>query len=149
MPDLSPKVQAYVALVRAAERVHAEVSRGLLVEGLTPSQFGAMKALCLRGPQPQKDIAASLLKTGGNVTLVVDNLEKLGFVERVAHPSDRRMSVIQITETGRETFDRIYPEHLLRIEQAMDVISDGDCDAIVGLMRPLSGSELPVCRNTV
>lgn len=149
MPDLSPKVQAYVALVRAAERIHAEVSRGLLVEGLTPSQFGAMKALCLRGPQPQKDIAASLLKTGGNVTMVVDNLEKLGFVERVAHPSDRRMSIIQITESGRATFERIYPEHLARIEQAMECVPDANCGAILELVGPLAGDDAPMCQSAL
>lgn len=126
-PARSVQVDAYVRLVRSAEVLHAEVSRGLLIEGLTPTQFSTLKALRYKGSMPQKDIATYLLKTGGNVTMVVDNLEKAGYVERIKDPEDRRLSVIRLTTSGQHLFERVYPPHLHRIEQAMSSLSEADC----------------------
>ena len=38
-----------------------------------------------------------------SVTATVDTLERLGFVERVAHPSDRRQTLARITAVGSST----------------------------------------------
>ncbi len=141
----SIQVEAYVLLVRSAELLHADISRGLLVEGLTPTQFSTLKALKFRGSMPQKDIASYLLKTGGNVTMVVDNLEKAGYVERIKNPEDRRLSVIRITPAGEELFDRVYPPHLQRIEEAMATLSEEDCASLVRILRQVCpGYEHPV-----
>ena len=45
-----------------------------------------------------------------SVTAVVDTLERLGFVERVAHPSDRRQTLAQITDLGRTTMEQTSQE---------------------------------------
>ncbi len=134
-PARSVQVEAYVWLVRSAEVLHGDVSRGLLVEGLTPTQFSTLKALRFRGSMPQKDIATYLLKTGGNVTMVVDNLEKAGYVERLKDPEDRRLSVIRLTPSGQEMFDRVYPPHLQRIEEAMSVLSESDCSELARILQ--------------
>ena len=116
---MSPAISAYVQLIRTAESLHAEVSKHLLAEGLTASQFSTLKVLRLQGPVAQKEIANSLLKTGGNITLVVDNLEKSGLVERFGSEDDRRVTLVKLTRKGAELFDRIYPSHKERIEAAM------------------------------
>ena len=108
-------VAVYVRLVRTAEALHGKVSQGLIDEGLTASQFSTLKVLRLRGPLAQKDIAAHLLKTGGNITLVVDNLVRRKLVRRGNDPNDRRVALVELTPLGEATFDRIYPPHLERI----------------------------------
>ena len=45
-----------------------------------------------------------------SVTAVVDTLERLGFVERVAHPSDRRQTLARITDLGRTTMEQAAQE---------------------------------------
>ncbi|MBS1708708.1 MAG: MarR family transcriptional regulator [Armatimonadetes bacterium] len=119
MSTTSPKVEAYVKLIRTAEALHAQVSRGLASENLTASQFSALKALRFHGTMPQKAIASYLLKTAGNVTLVLDNLEKRGLITRKRQTDDRRVVDVDLSHLGRETFDRIYPAHIARIESAM------------------------------
>ena len=68
---------------------------------------------------PQKDIASNMLKTAGNVTLVLDNLEKQGFITRTRQTDDRRIVCVNLTALGTNTFDRIYPQHVDRIITAM------------------------------
>jgi len=134
-------VAAYVRLIRTADALHASVSKGLAAEGLTPSQFSTLKVLRLRGPQAQRDIAKYLLKTGGNVTVVVDNLEKQGYVARVRDTEDRRMTFVKLTALGEETFDRVYPAHLLRIRNAMSNLGDANLERLFHLLTKLNEVE--------
>jgi MarR family 2-MHQ and catechol resistance regulon transcriptional repressor len=139
-------VDAYVKLIRTAEALHSEVSRGLADEGLTASQFSTLKVLRLQGALAQKDIASHLLKTGGNVTLVVDNLERAGLVARERVPGDRRVTRVRITSAGEELFDRAYPPHLRRIETAMQGLGDAGLAELERLLDKLGVTEAaPVC----
>lgn len=133
------KVDAYVRLVRTADRVFADVSRGLVEHNLTASQFSALKALRLKGPMQQKDVASSILKSTGNVTLVIDNLERRGLVLRTRGVSDRRVFDVALTDLGRELFDSIYDAHLDRIRQSMGSLDSNDCESLIQLLERLSG----------
>lgn len=135
MASTRSDVEAYVKLVRTADALHAQVSRGLTAEKLTASQFSALKALRYHGPMPQKDIATFLIKTAGNVTLVLDNLEKQGLVTRLRQTDDRRLVRVSLTDLGRDTFDRIYPAHIERIVKAMSPL---DLKQVKDLARLLS-----------
>ena len=57
---------------------------------VTVSQFGVLEALHHLGPLRQGEISAKLLRSGGNITLVVDNLEARGLVQRTREANDRR-----------------------------------------------------------
>ncbi len=46
--------------------------------GLTESQFGVLDSLFHLGPMKQKEIGKKILKSGGNITMVINNLEKRG-----------------------------------------------------------------------
>lgn len=134
MSTPSPQVEAYVKLIRTAEALHAQVSRGLASENLTASQFSALKALRYNGTMPQKAIASYLLKTAGNVTLVLDNLEKRGLITRKRQTDDRRIVDVDLTKSGRDTFDRLYPSHVARIESAMSPLDAAEIDRLTNLL---------------
>src|SRR5688500_6455942 len=125
------KVDAYVRLVRTADKVFADVSRGLAEHNLTASQFSTLKALRLKGPLQQKDVASSILKSTGNVTLVIDNLERRGLVARTRGVSDRRVFDVALTDRGQELFDSIYEAHLGRIREAMGSLDNEACEALI------------------
>lgn len=52
------------------------------------------------------DIRATLAISSGGVTKLLDRLEYLGLVARVANASDRRSSYIEMTDKGSEALDR-------------------------------------------
>ena len=137
---------SYVKLIRTAEALHAQVSRGLIAEGLTPSQFSTLKVLRKMGRLAQKEIARHLLKTGGNVTLVVDNLEKQGLVTRTRDLVDRRLTYVELTAPGRKLFDRLYPAHVDRIVAAMAALSVVGQTELIELLEDLQIDESePIC----
>ena len=138
-------IQAYVKLVRTAEALHSQMSRELALEGLTASQFSAMKVLRLHGTMPQRDIAKYLLQTGGNITLVVDNLERSGLCQRVRDTNDRRLIFVNLTSKGETLFDRIYPGHLERIKKSMSHLSMSQLEVLMDTLSTLDSTEANVC----
>jgi MarR family 2-MHQ and catechol resistance regulon transcriptional repressor len=144
-PSQEPAIRAYVKLIRTAESLHARISRSLTLEGLTASQFSAMKVLRLHGTLPQRDIATYLLQTGGNITLVVDNLERNGLCQRVRDNDDRRMIFVTLTDKGVELFDRIYPGHLDRIRGVMKSLGENELEKLVATLDLLDPSDANIC----
>ena len=69
---------------------------------------------------------ASFLKTGGNITLVVDNLEKQHLIRREREAGDRRFIKVNLTEEGKTVVEKVFPIHMKRIVEEMNVLSDDE-----------------------
>ena len=140
-PRQERALDAYVKLLRASETVHAEATRALDEAGLSSSQFGVLEALYHVGPLCLTDLARKILKTSGNLTMVVGNLEKRGLVTRQQQSQDRRFVSVSITEKGRKLMDRIFPAHVERIEELMGRLSPGQQEELGRLCRRLGKNQ--------
>ena len=69
--------------------------------GLTGPQSGILRSLLKHGPTSSADLSRMLYVTPSNITGVIDRLEKKGLVDRVRKTGDRRVALIQLTETGK------------------------------------------------
>ncbi len=137
-PSQEPSVQAYVQVVRSSEALHSEISRGLAINGFTASQFSAMKVLRIHGKLAQRDIAKYILKSCGNITLLVDHLEQEGLVTRARDTKDRRIVYVSLTSAGEEAFDGIYPGHIECIREAMAPLTDEECLQLTALLQKIT-----------
>ncbi len=104
-------LKAYTKLMRAADAVTTRMHRHLADTGLTLSQFGVLEVLYHKGPLCQRDIGRKILKTSGNMTTVVDNLEKRNLVVREQDPADRRRMSVKLTDRGYELIHTLFPTH--------------------------------------
>src|SRR5690554_5271383 len=100
-------LDTYIKLARAAESVGRRVNDHLLDVNLTTSQFGVLEALYHRGPLTVGQLGEKILKSSGNMTLVIDNLEKRGLVRRERRPDDRRSIEVHLTAAGREQVEQL------------------------------------------
>jgi len=103
-------LNTYTKLMRAAESVTGRVNRFMAAADLTISQFGVLEALHHKGPLCQRDIAAKILKSTGNITLVIDNLEKRGLVRRERDSADRRYLTVYLTDAGTTLIVKTFAE---------------------------------------
>jgi MarR family 2-MHQ and catechol resistance regulon transcriptional repressor len=115
-------LNAFIKLQRSAESVSARI-HAVLPEGLTITQFGVLEALYHLGPLCQSELAEKLLKSGGNLTMVVDNLEKAAFVLRERDASDRRFVVVRLTEKGNRFIEALFPKVVTNVTREMNVLS--------------------------
>jgi MarR family 2-MHQ and catechol resistance regulon transcriptional repressor len=131
----------YVKLSRAANTLSARLARSLADSDLTESQFGVLEALYHLGPLHQCDLAEKILRSSGNMTLVIDNLEKRGLVERRRSADDRRFVSIHLTETGSELITRVFPAHAQAITEEMAALGPEEQRALGRLCRQLGRTQ--------
>jgi MarR family transcriptional regulator, 2-MHQ and catechol-resistance regulon repressor len=130
-------LSTFVKLSRAANTLSARLARGLADSDLTESQFGVLEALYHLGPLHQCDLAEKILRSSGNMTLVIDNLEKRGLVERRRSADDRRFVSIHLTGTGSDLIARVFPAHARAITDEMSALEPEEQRTLGRLCRQL------------
>jgi len=130
-------LNAYVKLMRAAESVTARTYRHLADVGLTISQFGVLEAIYHLGPLSQRDIGKKILRSSGNITMVIDNLEKRGLVKRERSQEDRRFLTAHLTKDGHSLIREIFPQHAAAIVEEMNTLTKPEQEELGRLCRKL------------
>jgi MarR family transcriptional regulator, 2-MHQ and catechol-resistance regulon repressor len=139
-------LDAYIKLMRAAETVTSRAHLPLAGK-LTITQFGVLEALHHRGSLSAGEIAEKLLKSAGNLTLVLANLERDGLVSRERDRADGRRWIISLTAAGRKKVAGLFPQvadairaefaHLSRAEQ----VQLGELCKKLGLGAPATAAQ--------
>ena len=130
-------LSTYLKLTRASETLWNRLAPGLQDHKLTPSQFGVLEALYHLGPMHQCELGERILKSSGNMTLVIDNLEKRGLVRRERSVEDRRFIQVHLTEDGERLIRRVFPMHADAITRQLAVLTQEEQRALGNLCRKL------------
>ncbi len=136
-PQETLALNTFIRLSRAAESVNARLQQNGALDGLTTSQFGVLETLFHLGPMCQSQIGEKLLRSGGNITLVIDNLQKLGLVTRRREPQDRRKVTVSLTQAGEELIRRVFPVHLAAIVAEMGHLTPAEQEQLGKLCKKL------------
>ena len=105
--------------------------------GLAPQQAFAIMRLKTDEPTTMGELAQALRCDNSNVTGIADRLEAAGLAERRAHPSDRRVKTLVLTERGAEV-SRLYRERLGHTPPAFEAMSDGDAATLIEILQRAS-----------
>jgi MarR family 2-MHQ and catechol resistance regulon transcriptional repressor len=131
-------LKTLIAISRSYQTILKRLSKVFKEGGLTQSQFAVLEALYHKGDLRIGEIIEKILSTGGNMTVVIDNLEKNGMVKRYQDPNDRRSSLISITEKGRSKIEEIFPIHLEELNNALSNLSLEDKKDLIYLLKKLN-----------
>ncbi|HEU0089585.1 MAG TPA: MarR family transcriptional regulator [Pseudonocardiaceae bacterium] len=95
---------AVTNVMRVQQILQSAVDAALRPHGLTFARYEALVLLLFsrRGSLPMKVMGQRLQLHPTSVTNIVDRLEADHLVERTPHPTDRRTTLVAITETGRQ-----------------------------------------------
>lgn len=130
-------LRLWIALARSYATVARAVSTKIAEYDLTTAQFGALEALHHLGPLPLGELADKLLVTGGNVTYVMDRLEKRGLASRCRSEKDRRVVSAVLTPTGRDLMTEVFPGHAAFIAELMSTLTADEQDEARRLLKKL------------
>jgi len=140
-------LNTYIKLSRATKALWTQLGRALNDYDLTLSQLGTLEALYYLGPMCQKDLGEKLLVTGGNITMIVNNLEKRQLVSRARDQQDRRQVTVRLTEKGEQLMQTLFPRHAEQIAGLMGILNAeeqeqlGQLCKMIGLQTREDGSE--------
>jgi MarR family 2-MHQ and catechol resistance regulon transcriptional repressor len=131
---------AVIRLMRAVDSVGAHLSRHVEAAGVTMGQFAVLEALLHLGPMPQCDLGAKLLRSGSNITTILDNLERRGLIRRARRQDDRRVIDVSLSPAGRRLITDLFPKHARRITRLFGVLSRRDQERLGALCKTLGRS---------
>ena len=109
LPTLRALVQCYQAFVATSDS-------HIRTLGLTPAQFDIVATLGNTPGMTATELGEKTLITKGTLTGVVDRLVARGWVERVAHDTDRRCQIVRLTRAGDKLFTRVFPVHVAHMQ---------------------------------
>ncbi len=134
-------LDAYIKLMRASETVTAR-AHGIIGD-LTLTQFGVLEALYHRGPLCAGAIAEKILKSAGNLTLVLSNLERDGLVVRQRDCQDARRVIISLSPAGRDKIAALFPKVAAAITAEFGPLSPAEQAMLGELCKKLGRGRTP------
>ncbi len=126
---------AVTSVIRAQQILLARVDEVLRPYRLSFARYEVLMLLSFTrsGALPLARLGERLQVHPASVTNVVDRLGKAGLVRRVAHPTDRRTTLAEITDAGRDLAARASADLNAKVfdQPGMD---DADVDALVTVL---------------
>jgi DNA-binding MarR family transcriptional regulator len=128
-------MMAVTSIMRVQQLLLARLNEALAPYELTFARYEALMLLYLsrRGSLPLGKMGARLQVHPTSVTNLIDGLEKLGYVERTPHPTDRRTTLASITARGREIAAQA-TEALHAIRFATPSLRKDDLDSVTHVL---------------
>ena len=142
-------LRIWLRLLTCTQLIEREVRSRLRHDFATTVPRFDLMAQLERHPEGLKMNALSelLMVTGGNVTAIVDQLEKEGLVERLDEPADRRAFRIRLTRAGERTFGEMARAHEGWVVEMLSGLTRKEHAALLELLAKLKSSTVEVAHE--
>lgn len=123
--------------VKELDRRTLDIARSY---GLSFSQFMVLEALYSKGNLSIGEVREAILSSVGTISLVVKNLEKMGYVKRKTDENDKRVSILFLTNEGRAVIEKVIPENETMIYDYMKDLSEEETKTLLSLLKKLGAN---------
>lgn len=141
-------LDTFIKLTRCTNSVLARLAERNTIGDLTYSQFAVLEALYHLGPMTQSEVSQKVLKSGSNMTTVIDNLERDGLVRRERDANDRRVIHVHLTEAGSGKLEAVLPGHVAALVEEFSVLSATEQETLGVLCKKLGTRNVSVSSKT-
>jgi MarR family transcriptional regulator, 2-MHQ and catechol-resistance regulon repressor len=131
--------RALQALLRAESAVRRRLAAELEREGVSAAGFSSLVVLTTAGGTLElKTLRRRLGWSKANATEVTATLEARGLVLRRRAQEDRRIVLIELTPSGRDLVEGLFPAHADRVTQAFGALDEGEKRSLAEICRKLA-----------
>lgn len=130
-------LNAYICLYRASESINHRITKDFKGDGFTPAQFSLLECLYHHGPMSPTLLANKTMRTCGNMTFVLDKLEKKGWLKRKINPKERRSLTIYLLDKGKDMVEKWLPIYVHNIVGEMNLLNKEQQETLRQLSRTI------------
>lgn len=134
-------MSTWIQLFRSYRLIREKETSYITSFGITMNQFEILEVLYHRGNLNIGSITKLIMSTPGNVTVVVRNLKRDGYIDSLPDPKDKRASILSITQKGKELIEKLFPTHAKNFEEYFKALSKEETDTLFTLLRKLHKSQ--------
>ncbi|MCL5318259.1 MAG: MarR family transcriptional regulator [Thaumarchaeota archaeon] len=112
-------------------------ARGLAKAGLSLPQFEVLRVISAKGPMSMGALSREMVVTPPNITGLIDRLEKQSLVKRVANANDRRASIIELTDAGKNLYDVLAERQRVFLQNVLNALTPDEQETLSTLLSRL------------
>ncbi|WP_367567914.1 MarR family winged helix-turn-helix transcriptional regulator [Lacrimispora sp.] len=129
------ELKILIGLHRAVNYIDRQSVRIFSEYQLTMGQFAVLEALYHKGDMTVGQVQEKILSSSGTIPLIVNNLEKRGYLVRKTDSKDKRRCILHITEQGQELIGQVYPRNEARIIELMSGWTEEEKEQLTALLK--------------
>lgn len=139
MPQTDLPLQLSSTIIEFYEKLFSWETAVAKNSGLTPQQNHTIELVGNEGPVRMKVLAEKLSVTMGTLTVMINRLEKTGYVSRKKDPDDGRGFLITLTEKGEQIHHEHHDYHLKLVEDILHQLSTREASDLLDILRKING----------
>ncbi len=129
------ELKILIGVHRVANAIDRQTIRIVSRYGLSLGQFAVLEALYHKGNMSVGEVQKKILSTSGTIPLIVDHLEKKGYLVRQQDCMDKRRCLLSLTDAGRRLIEQVYPQNEEMILAQMSGWTDPEKELLVELLK--------------
>ncbi|MDY6864125.1 MAG: MarR family transcriptional regulator [Thermodesulfobacteriota bacterium] len=131
-------IGVWIRLLRANNLLAGEIRKKIGSKGVTLPQLYVLATLMVLGDLTLGELGKQILVSKGNITPIVDNLEKYGYVVRDRDPKDRRIIWVRLTNKGDDLIKEIITHHEGELVTMLSRLSHPELKQLSHLLKKLT-----------
>lgn len=128
----------YYAISRTINMIQRDAEKIFSKYDLTRGQFSIMEVLHKNGELCIGNVQETILMTGGNIPVIVNNLIKKGLLVRKQDEADRRRYLLRLTDAGNNLISKVIPEHDALIKEFFSSVGSNEKNTLINIFNDLS-----------
>ena len=128
-------LKTMIVLNKAIRTIRHFENQAAKQHNLTPTQFSVLETLYSKGNLRIQDLIDKMLATSGNMTVVIKNMIRNGWIFRICDPSDRRSFLVGLTPEGHNKIEAVLPDHIQNIQQVFNILTEQDKEDLIRILK--------------
>jgi DNA-binding MarR family transcriptional regulator len=125
-------------LLRKANQRHRTIFSKLIQEPLAPTQFATLVRLYFDGPTSQNTLGRRTAMDSATMTGVISRLLQRELVTRSIAPEDDRLSIIELTDSGRNLISETIPNGIRITQETLAPLTEAEIKTLTRLLKKIS-----------
>ena len=134
-------LKLFLILNRCGHSVNKNIYPIFKKEHITEAQFYVLELLYHKGDLKIKEIVEKTFSSGGTMTVIIENLLKEGFIIKKQDESDRRASLISITDKGSALVEKIFNNHIINLDKVLSILEKNEKENLMYLLKKLGKAQ--------
>jgi len=138
-PDLNVEAMEVIGRIKQVSQYFVrEMGKTFSVHNLNGASFDVLATLRRSGKPyglSPSDLIASTMVTSGTMTNRIDQLVKIGLVERTPNPADARGFIVMLTAEGFELIDRVLNDHVKTQSELTSILTKTEKNSLNSILR--------------
>ncbi|NLW24866.1 MAG: MarR family transcriptional regulator [Clostridia bacterium] len=134
---MNKQLETWALLRRTFAKVQRVAEEDLRKHGTTPSQFNILWNLSIEESTPMSELSKQAACVNSNITSIISRMEEKGLVKRIQDKKDRRVVRVELTEKGKELYQKTVPEHYEFLKNALCCYTEEELETFNFLLNKL------------